>query len=107
MIEYLPRFEQVKHLAWLRRQNAVCEKWEYARHLAALRRDPNIYAIEHDPPSADTAKNAFVSVWVYRLKEGETAWDCPPYSQRAEDWRERSKHPAEAVSIQALLERAQ
>lgn len=105
MIELLPRFEQIKHLAWLRRQNVPCLKREYTRHLAALRRDPNIYAIEYAAPGADTAKS--VSVWVYRLKDGETALDCAPYSQRAADWHDRARHPAEAVSIQALLERAQ
>lgn len=106
MIESLPRFEQVKHLTWLRQKNSYCLKWEYKRYLADLRRNPNVYVIEHDPPAPGMARDDDVSVVVYMLKDRETELDCPPYSQRIEDWHERLNRPAEAVKIQALLERA-
>ncbi len=108
MIEFLPRFEQIKHLTWLRRGSAGCLKYEYKRHIERLRCNPQVYAIEHEPPSAKDKCDALISITIFKLKKGENSLDCrAPYSQRAADWNERSSHPAEAVRIQTLLEMAQ
>jgi len=106
MIEILPRFEQIRHLTWLRRQKSSCLEWEFERHLRRLRQCANVYALEYEPPAQTARRDALHSIITYTLHDREVELDCAPYSQRQEEWKNH-KHPGEAVRIDELLARAE